>query len=247
MNYEGMIAETVLLNGHEGDQIDAYLARPLGAGPVGGVVLIHYGVGWDATMKEMTRKLAYNGFATISPNMHFRAGKATSQENSASISEAGGMPDDRSMGDVQSAMQYLRTLPYLNGKVGLIGFCLGGRLTYLGACTLDKVDAAVDCWGGGVTKGNDEPTPLRPRWPIEFTDRLNCPLLGLFGEDDERPSPADVAETEAELKRLNKDYEFHTYPGAGHNFLIVDRPSYRQEAANDGWEKIIGFFGKLLS
>ena len=138
-------------------------------------------------------------------------------------------------------------MPYANGKVEFIGFCIGGRLVYLGACILDNVDAAVDCWGGGVTKGNDEPNPGRSRWPIEFTEGLNCPILGLFGEDDDRPSPADVAETEAELKRLNKNFEFHTYSGAGHNFLIVDRPSYRQEAATDGWEKVIRFFGKHLS
>ena len=110
MKYEGMILGTVLFNGHEGDQIDAYLARPLGAGPVGGTVLIHYMVGWDAAIKEMTWKLAYNGLATIAPNMHFRSGKATSQENSASVRESGGMPDDRSMGDVQGAMQHLRSL-----------------------------------------------------------------------------------------------------------------------------------------
>ena len=128
-----------------------------------------------------------------------------------------------------------------------IGFCIGGRLVYLGACILDNVDAAVDCWGGGVTKGNDEPTPGRPRWPIEFTEGLNCSIRGLFGEDDDRPSPADVAEMEAELKRLNKNFEFHAYPGAGHNFPIVDSPSYRQEAATYGWEKVIGFFGKHLS
>ena len=142
MSYEGMIAETVNIQGHEGDQIDAYLARPLGGGPYGGVVLIHHMPGWDEASKEMARKLAYNGFVTISPNLHFREGKATPQENSASIREKGGMPDVRTMGDVGAAMAYLRTLPYLNGKVGLIGFCSGGRQTYLGACTLDGVDAA---------------------------------------------------------------------------------------------------------
>ena len=182
MKYEGMIAETVLIQGHKGDQIDAYLARPLGGGPFGGVVLIHHMPGWDEASKEMARKLAHNGIATISPNLHFREGKATPQENSTSIREAGGMPDDRTMGDVDGAMKYLRTLPYLNGKVGLIGFCSGGRQTYLGACTLSGVDAAVDCWGGGVTQGNDQLTPAQPRWPIEFTDGLNCPLLGLFGD-----------------------------------------------------------------
>jgi|TARA_B100001146_G_C16146543_1_gene419180 carboxymethylenebutenolidase len=247
MPYEGLLAETVLINGHEGTQIDAYLARPLGSGPVGSVVLIHHMPGWDAASKEMARKLAYNGFATISPNLHFREGKGSPTENSTSIREAGGMPDVRTMGDVAAAMDYLRSLPYTNGKVGLIGFCSGGRQTYLGACTLDNVNAAVDCWGGGVTKGNDELSPAMPAWPIDFTDGLNCPMLGLFGEEDGRPSPADVAETEAELKRLGKDYDFHMYPGAGHGFFAVDRPSYHQEAATDGWQKVISFFGKHLS
>ena len=247
MPYEGMIAETVLINGHNGDQIDAYLARPLGAGPFPSVVLIHHMPGWDEASKEMARKLAYNGFATISPNLHFREGKATPQENSTSIREAGGMPDDRTMGDVAAGMAYLRSLAYTNGKVGLIGFCSGGRQTFLGACTLTGVDAAVDCWGGGVTQGQDQLSPAMPRWPIEFASGLNCPLLGLFGDEDTRPSPADVAETEAELKRLGKNFEFHMYPNAGHGFFAVDRPSYRQEAAVDAWEKVIAFFGKNLA
>ena len=117
MSYEGMIAETVLIKGHEGDMIDAYLARPLGAGPHGGVVLIHHMPGWDEASKEMARKLAYHGFATISPNLHFREGQATPQENSASIREKGGMPDVRTMGDVEGAMAYLQdvALPQRQG------------------------------------------------------------------------------------------------------------------------------------
>ena len=247
MAYEGMLAETVLIQGHNGDQIDAYLARPLGPGPHPSVVLIHHMPGWDEASKEMARKLAYHGVATISPNLHFREGKATPQENSASIREAGGMPDARTMGDVQASINYLRSLPYCNSRVGIIGFCSGGRQVYLAACTLSGVDAAVDCWGGGVTPGNDTLTEQQPAWPISFTAGLSCPLLGLFGEEDGRPSPADVAETEAELKKHGKDYEFHMYPEAGHGFFAVDRPSYRQQAAVDGWEKVLAFFGKHLS
>ncbi len=247
MSYEGMIAETVLFKGHDGDMIDAYLARPLGGGPYGSVVLIHHMPGWDEASKEMARKLAYNGFVTISPNLHFREGQATPQENSTSIREKGGMPDVRTMGDVEASMAYLRTLPYANGKVGVIGFCSGGRQTYLAACTLKGVDAAVNCWGGGVTQGNDQLTPAMPAWPVDFTEGLNCPLLGLFGNDDPRPSPADVDETEEALKKHGKNYEFHRYDGAGHGFFAVDRPSYNIEAAVDGWQKVLGFYGKHLS
>jgi len=247
MKYEGMLAETVVIKGHNGDQIDAYLARPLGPGPHPGVVLIHHMPGWDEASKEMARKLAYHGYAAISPNLHFREGKATPQENSASVREAGGMPDNRTLGDVEGSISFLRSLPYLNGKVGVIGFCSGGRQTFLVACRLAGIDAAVDCWGGGVTAPAQELTERQPVAPIDYTADLSCPLLGLFGEEDPRPSPADVAATEAELKRHGKTYEFHMYQNAGHGFFAVDRPSYRQLAAVDGWQKVFAFYEKYLS
>jgi carboxymethylenebutenolidase len=210
------------------------------------VVLIHHMPGWDEASKEMARKLAYHGFVTISPNLHFREGKDTPEENSASVREAGGMPDERTLGDVEGSIDFLRSLPNSNGKVGVIGFCSGGRQTYLSACRLAGIDAAVDCWGGGVAAPPEELTERQPVAPIDYTASLSCPLLGLYGEDDPRPSPADVAKTEAELKRLGKNYEFHMYKDAGHGFFAVDRPSYRQHAAVAGWEKVLAFFDNNL-
>jgi len=247
MPYNGMLAETINMIGHEGDQIDAYLARPLGSGPFPGVVLIHHMPGWDEASKEMARKLAYNGYACISPNLHFREGKGTSQENSASVAAAGGMPDARTMADVAAAAGVLRSLPYHNGKVGIIGFCSGGRQVYLAAGTVSGIDAAVDCWGGGVVCPPDALTERQPVAPIDYTKDIGCPILGLFGNEDARPSPADVDATEAELKKFGKNYEFHRYDGAGHGFFAVDRPSYRQEAAVDAWAKVFEFYGRHLS
>ena len=247
MKYEGMLAETVVIQGHNGDQIDAYLARSLGPGPHPSVVLIHHMPGWDEASKEMARKLAYNGFATISPNLHMREGKSTPQENSSSVRDAGGMPDDRTLGDVAGSISYLRSLPYSNGKVGIIGFCSGGRQVYLAACRLSGIDAAVDCWGGGVAGPADKLTSRQPVDPLDYTADLSCPLLGLFGEEDASPSPEEVAKTEAELKRHGKTFEFHMYPDAGHGFFAVDRPGYRQHAAVDGWEKVLAWFNKYLS
>jgi carboxymethylenebutenolidase len=143
-------------------------------------------------------------------------------------------------------MNYLRTLPYTNGKVGVIGFCSGGRQTFLVACRIPTVNAAVDCWGGGVVARAGDLTPAQPVAPIDYTKDLNCPLLGLFGNEDQRPTPAEVNTHEAELKRLGKKYEFHRYDKAGHGFFAVDRPSYRQEAAVDGWQKAIAFFNQNL-
>ena len=165
MTYEAQLAETVLIRGHRGDRIDAYLARPLGGGPHPGVVIIHHMPGWDGPNKEIARRFAHHGFVTILPNLHFREGKATPEENSASIRAAGGMPDDRTMGDVQGAIDHLRALPYLNGKVGVIGYCSGGRQTYLAACTLRGIDAAIDCYGGGVVAKPEDLTARQPTAP----------------------------------------------------------------------------------
>jgi carboxymethylenebutenolidase len=246
MSYEAQFAETVLMRGHRGNQIDAYLARPVGVAAVPGVVVIHHMPGWDGPTKEIARRFAHHGFAALSPNLHFREGKATPQENSASVRAAGGMPDDRTMGDVQGAVDHLRTLPYLNGRVGIIGYCSGGRQSYLAACTLRGIDAAVDCYGGGVVAKAEELTPRQPVAPIDFTRDLQCPLLGLFGVEDTRPSPEDTARTREALDKFGKTYEFHTYDNAGHAFFAVDRPQYRQAAAIDGWEKVLAFFDQHL-
>lgn len=246
MRYEGMLAETVRMYGYQKDQIDAYLARPLGAGPFPGVVVIHHMPGWDEATKEITRKLAHHGYVAIMPNLHFREGKDSPEANAASVREAGGMPDDWCIGDVEGAMAYLRSLPYHNDKVGVIGYCSGGRQAYLIACKLSGIDAAVSCYGGGITAPAEELTERQPVAPIDFTETLGCPLLGLFGKEDTRPSPDDVARIEAALKRYHKTYEFHTYENAGHGFFSVDRPSYRQEAAVDGWKKVFAFYGRYL-
>ena len=243
---EAMIAETTSLRGHGGDLIDAYVARPQGDGPYPGVVVIHHMPGWDEASKEITRKFAAHGYAAACPNLHHREGPGSPDDVSAAVRSAGGVPDDRCIGDVQGAVDYLRTLPNSSGKVGVIGYCSGGRQTYIVACNID-VDAAVDCYGGRVVVGPEELTERMPVAPLDMSPDLRCPLLGLFGADDPNPSPDHVARTEQELKRLGKTYEFHTYDNAGHAFFAVDRPSYRQHAAVDGWQRVFGWFGKYLA
>lgn len=245
--YEGMLAETVRIKGHNGDEIDAYLARPLGAGPFPGVVLIHHMPGWDEASKEMVRKLAYHGYACISPNLHFRVGPGEIDDVVAAVRAEGGTPDAQFLGDFESAMSHLRTLPYHNGKIGCIGFCSGGRQSYIAACKASNLDAAVDCWGGRVVTKAEDITERQPVAPFDMTSSMNAPLLGIFGNDDQSPTPEDVNQTEEELKKHNKTYEFHRYDGAGHAFFAVDRPSYRVEQAVDGWKKVFAWYDKYLS
>ena len=245
--YEGMTAETVAMQGANGDNIYAYFARPLGAGPFPGVVLIHHMPGWDEWYREATRRFAHHGYAALSPDLYARYGHGTAEDVAAAARAAGGVPDDQAVGDLAGAMRHLRALPYVSEKVGVFGTCSGGRHAVLTASRVQGFDAVVDCWGGGVVMQADQLTPQRPVAPIDYTTDLNCPILGLFGEDDHSPTPDDVARHEQALKQHGKEYEFHMYPDAGHGFFYYHRPNYRQAQAVDGWEKIWTFLGQKLA
>ena len=244
--YEGMLAETVTMRGAKGDSINAYFARPLGPGPFPGMVVIHHLPGWDEWYRECTRKFAHHGYAAISPNLYFREGHGTPEDLGAKVRGAGGVSDDQVLGDVEGAMNLLRSLPFVNGKVGVFGTCSGGRHAFLAACRLRGFNAAVECWGGRVVMSKEELTPKQPVAPIDYTRDLSCPLIGLFGNEDKSPSPEQVNQHEAELKRHGKHYEFHRYDGAGHGFFYYDKPAYRQEQAVDGWKKVLAFLERHL-
>jgi carboxymethylenebutenolidase len=246
MGYEGLIGETITMTGHNGESIDAYLSRPLGLSNVPGVVVIHHMPGWDEWSKEVTRKLAHHGYAAISPHLFSRLGPGAWDDIAAAARAAGGMPDAQVLGDVAASASLLRSQPYSNGKIGVIGFCSGGRQAYMVACKLDGLDAAVDCWGGRVIVKPEDLTERQPQAVIDMTPDMRCPLLGIFGNDDASPDPDQVNRTEAELRKQGKDYEFHRYDGAGHGFFATDRPNYRPEQAVDGWKKVFGFFEKHL-
>ncbi len=245
--YEGMLAETITMPGANGDLINAYFARPLGAGPFPGMVIVHHRPGWDEWYREATRKFAHHGYAALSPNLYYRYGHGTPEDVAVKARSAGGVPDDQAVGDMAGAMHYLRFLPYVSHKVGIFGTCSGGRHAYLAACQVEGFDAVVDCWGGNVVMLEENLTPLQPIAPIDYTKDLSCPILGLFGEDDQSPSPEQVAQHEMELKKHGKTYEFHMYTGAGHGFFYHNRPNYRQEQAVDGWEKIWVFLDQYLN
>src|SRR5215467_4367259 len=147
---EALTAQTITITGDGGDEIEAYFARPLDADSFGGVVVIHHMPGYDTASKEIARKFAAHGYAAMMPNLHYREAPGASADDAAAASRAkGGVPDDRLVGDVSGAADYLRSLPGCNGKIGVIGYCSGGRQAFLAACSL-TLDAAVDCYGGAV-------------------------------------------------------------------------------------------------
>ena len=244
--YDAMLSETVTIRGDGGDEIEAYLARPMSQGPFGGVVVIHHMPGYDEPTKEIARTFAAHGYNALMPNLYHRDAPAASPDDAAAAARAkGGVPDPRLIGDVAGAAAHLRGLTSSNGKIGVIGYCSGGRQSVLAAVSL-PLDAAVDCYGAFVVGSPPEGMPLKVGPIKHLIKDLSCPLLGLFGADDQYPSPEQVDELEEILKANGKTYEFHRYDDAGHAFFAVDRPSYRVVAANDGWERITEFYKTYL-
>jgi carboxymethylenebutenolidase len=246
MSSDRIEAGTVTITSGRGDDIEAYHATPMDGDGFGSVVVIHHMPGYDSSTKEIARRFAAHGYGAVVPNLFHRfAPGASAGDAAAAARAAGGVSDAQCLEDIAGAMTYLKAQPGANGKVGVIGYCSGGRQSYLTACNLD-VDAAVVCYGGGVVATPDQLTPERPVAVIDMTKDLRCPMLGLFGIDDANPTPEQTARMEEELKAHSKTYEFHTFDDAGHAFFWVERPSYRAEAAREGWHLIWEFYGKYL-
>lgn len=244
LEYEGMIAESITYAGDGGDSIDAYLARPLGPGPFPGVIVIPEAFGLVTHIKEVARRFAARGYVAISPELYTRIGAPDPTDMSSVGPKMMNLPDKKAVGDLEGAITFLKGQPQSSGKVGIVGFCSGGRHSFLAACSSSRLDAAVDCWGGRVVE--DEVTEARPVVPIDLAGDLSCPLLGIYGEEDTNPTVAHVERLRAELAKHNKEFEYKIYEDAGHAFFADYRPSYRQEAAVDAWTRVFDFFEKHL-
>src|SRR4051812_28974994 len=198
---DAILAGTTTIKGHGGDEIEAYLAHPADGDAQPSVLVLHHMPGYDRASKEIVRTFAVYGYAALMPNLHHRyAPGAKAGDAAAAARDAGGVPDEQCLGDAQGAIDALRARTESNGKVGVIGYCSGGRQAFLVACTL-AVDAAVDCYGG--------------RADIALGPNLRCPLLGLFGVEDQSPSPDDVAAMAKVLEEHDKEFQFHSYDDAG--------------------------------
>jgi carboxymethylenebutenolidase len=242
---DAFLSQTITIGTEDGD-IEAYAALVQDSAPRGGVVVIHHMPGYDEESKEIVRRFGSLGYNAVMPNLYWRDAPGAAPDDAAAAGRAkGGVPDERLVIDVTAATAHLRALENSNGKVGSIGYCSGGRQSVLAGISVD-LDAVVDCYGAFVTGVVPEGFPLQVKPLNERVTGLRCPVLGLFGKDDKYPSQEQVAEFEQLLQGAGREYEFHSYEGAGHGFFAVDRPAFRPEAAKDGWGKVAAFYAKYL-
>jgi carboxymethylenebutenolidase len=241
---ETMKTEYVQIPGHNGDSIQAYAVTTEEPQAHGGLVMIHHNPGFDRGSREIARRFATIGYDVVMPNLYWRVAPGASAEDAAAASRAsGGNSDQQVVGDVNGAAAYLRSLPSNNGRIGVVGYCSGGRYSVLCAMR-GNFDAAIDCYGGSVT---GKPRPDRD--VTILTDQLSdlkIPLLGLFGNEDHNPTAEAVNEFEEILKAQGNTYEFYRYDEAGHGFFNLDRGGYRAFAFNDAWERKEEFLTKYL-
>ena len=153
------------------------------------------------------------------------------------------MSDANALGDLEGAADLLRAREDATGKVGCIGFCMGGRYTLLFAGASDRLDAAIDCGVGFIDRAT---TPERPVPPLDLAERLQCPLLGAVGAEDQNPSPELGGELRERARTSGQPVEIDVYEGAGHAFFADYRPSYRPEPAARLWERIVPFLARHL-
>src|SRR5436305_1025263 len=206
--YDAILAETVRCRGHDDDLLEGYAARPMNSASRGGVVVIHHLPGYDPETKEFVRRFATMGYNAVCPNLYTRIAPGASHDDAAAAARAqGGVPDEQVVGDVAGAATYLRSLSNSNGRVGVIGHCSGGRHTFLMSTEL-PLDAAVVCYGGLIV--GETPPQLPSMVPlVDRAEHVRMPILGLFGNDDQFPTPAQVDVLDEALDKAGKQHEFH--------------------------------------
>jgi carboxymethylenebutenolidase len=231
-----------------GDTIKGYLARPSQTGRNPGIVVIHEAFGLVEHIRDIARRFANIGYHALAPDLYARKGSPDPNDMNSVFPVMFGKPDAEAVQDLEAAAAHLRGLSGATGKIGAIGFCSGGRQTLLFACSSNKVDAAVDCWGGFIHRATPdaETTPARPNPVLDLVGKLGCPLFGVFGEEDQNPSVAQSEELGKRAQAAGKDATIKVYKNAGHAFLADYRPSYREGPAAELWRDAVAFFDEHL-
>ncbi len=244
--------EEVTYPGAHDDRIDGYLATP--AEPASehgrpGMIVIHHAGGLDAHTRDVTNRIAKLGYVALGVDLFTRdGGPPPTEDLQAMMRRLFAMSDETVLGDLEGAADLLRTREDCDGKVGAIGFCMGGRYALLLACASNRLDAVVDCWGGFVDTATPEQrsSTERPTPPLELADRLSCPLMAAIGAEDHNPSPQVGEQLRERAGASGQEVSVDVYEGAGHAFFADYRPSYRPEPAARLWENIVPFLARHL-
>ncbi len=237
----GIVEEQVEVPGAD-RAIPAYVARPE-AGTAPGVLIIHDVWGANPFYHDLARRLAGEGFVALLPDFFVREGALEEQTREAVMARRARHDQVKAVADVAGAIGWLRDHPATSGKVGTVGFCMGGTLAFLAAAREPLPDASVAFYGFPVPNA----TALAPLVPLDEADRMRSPLLALWGDQDHGVGMDNVERYRAALEQAGAPFEFVVYPGLGHGFLTFDGSAPHFADAQDGWGRAVAFLRTTLS
>ncbi len=230
------------LNTNDG-KIEAYEARPKNGGARPGIIVLMEAFGVNSHIRDVTERVAREGYVAIAPDLYHRESErlVSYKDMGKAVEIMKRLQDPKVMDDVGAAIAHLKSQSYLKqGAIGVTGFCMGGRFTYLTAAHHNKdIKAAVVFYGGGIPAGNPS--------PLDRTGEITCPITLFFGGKDPLIPQEHVDKINQTLKDQKKNFSLKLYPEATHGFFCNERESYHQESAKDAWEKTKSFFAQHLT
>ena len=230
-------SETLQVNGQE---MSTYVSVPSGSGPFPAVVVIQTIRGVNQFIKDQSDKLAGEGYAAVAPDLFHRI---TDPALTDPYERGATLSDPEIIADCNAAVDFLLGHSAVdNDRIGIVGFCMGGRVAWLAAATNPHYKAAVPYYGGNILVARGAGVQS----PFELADGINCPILFHFGEIDANPSQDDMAKLDAELTRLGKPHQFFSYPEADHGFADHTGARYNREGAEIAWPRTLQFFAAHL-
>jgi carboxymethylenebutenolidase len=223
----------------EGSNMPLYVSVPESGAPVPGIVVVHGQSGLENFIKDTTHMLALQGYVAAAPNLYHRDGPDCKDDNPTRKAR---LRDPGIIADVHGAIGFLKNHPRVNaGRLGIVGFCMGGRIVYMMSAASRDLKAGVMFYGSGtMVPFGEGPSPF------DRTREIHCPVQGHFGANDQNPSPDDMRKLDAELTKFAKAHEFHSYAGAAHAFCNTGSANYRPHAAALSWPKALEFFSRHL-
>ena len=227
--------------------VDVYVAHPTTPGPHPGIVVLEEAFGRVEHIEDLCRRFANAGYVAASPELYARTG-APGHDFKVVLPAMFGLPDAQIVSDVEAVADHLRSLPDVNGKVAITGYCMGGRATSLVAFSSTRFDVAIPCWGGFLNRATfeDDTTDARPTPVASLAGNLSCPIFLVGGADDQNPSPEELTSLHDKLVAAGKDVQFKLYEGAGHAFLADYRDSYHEERAHELWADVLAYLDAKL-
>ncbi len=236
---QGLTAGEVTIPVKDG-QIPGYRAMPASGGPFATVLVIQEIFGVHEHIKDICRRLAKLGYFAVAPALYARQGDVSKLDDIHAILQVvAKVPDAEVASDLDATAAWAKSTGKADtARLGVTGFCWGGRQTWLYAVHNPSLKAAV-AWYGPLAGNTDA---LRPKRVLDLAPELKAPVLGLYGGADAGIPLADIEKMQAELKRLGKPSEIVIYPDTPHGFNADYRPSYRPAAAKDGWQRMQKWF-----